>query len=144
MFQNSFAFAISPNCTWRFWPLVKSGSLPTMGLSLQIPSRERSDPESLKVLHSNGSSMTQLGLTEQPFLQQNGFQHPQVILLPDLFYVHRACRGLLCILAAAVFTVGSSLPRAGTLYTSPRGFAELERMEKGLQALETLFCPKGL
>ncbi|XP_042670139.1 nesprin-2 isoform X5 [Centrocercus urophasianus] len=43
----------------------------------QIPSRERSDPESLKMLHSNGSSLPQLGLTEQPFLQQNGFQHPQ-------------------------------------------------------------------
>uniref|UniRef100_G1NLB5 Spectrin repeat containing nuclear envelope protein 2 n=1 Tax=Meleagris gallopavo TaxID=9103 RepID=G1NLB5_MELGA len=43
----------------------------------QIPNRERIDPESLKMLHSNGSSMPQLGLAEQPFLQQNGFQHPQ-------------------------------------------------------------------
>ncbi|XP_021259547.1 nesprin-2 isoform X3 [Numida meleagris] len=43
----------------------------------QIPNRERIDPESLKTLHSNGSSMPQLGLTEQPFLQKNGFQHPQ-------------------------------------------------------------------
>lgn len=143
MVQNGSAFAISPNCTWRFCTLDKSGSPPTIGLSLQIPSRERIDPESLKILHSNGSSMPQLGLAEQPFLQQNGFQHPQVILLPDqesgsLLYVYCACRGLMCILPAAVFTLRSSLPRAGTLYPSPRAFGELERMEKGHQPLKTL------
>ncbi|XP_065605086.1 nesprin-2 isoform X2 [Cyrtonyx montezumae] len=43
----------------------------------QIPNTERIDPESLKILHSNGSSMSHLGLTEQPFLQQNNFQNPQ-------------------------------------------------------------------
>lgn len=56
----------------------------------------------------------------------------------SLLYVYCACRGLMCILPAAVFTVGSSLPRAGTLYPSPRAFGELERMEKGHQPLKTL------
>ncbi|XP_032044123.1 nesprin-2 isoform X1 [Aythya fuligula] len=43
----------------------------------QIQNRERIDPESIKVLHSNGSSVPQLALAEQPFLQHNGFQYPQ-------------------------------------------------------------------
>ncbi|NXK56413.1 SYNE2 protein, partial [Chauna torquata] len=43
----------------------------------QIHSRGRIDPESVKVLHSNGSSMPQLALAEQPFLQHNRFQYPQ-------------------------------------------------------------------
>ncbi|NXI70462.1 SYNE2 protein, partial [Anseranas semipalmata] len=43
----------------------------------QIQNREKIDPESVKVLHSNGSSMPQLSLAEQPFLQHSGFQSPQ-------------------------------------------------------------------
>ncbi|NXC37840.1 SYNE2 protein, partial [Penelope pileata] len=43
----------------------------------QIHNRERIDPESLKMLHSDGSSTPQRALSEQPFLQHDGFQHPQ-------------------------------------------------------------------
>ncbi|KAM9290997.1 nesprin-2 [Morus bassanus] len=45
----------------------------------QIHNRERINPEphSKQMLHSNGSSMPQLALAEQPLIWHNGFQHPQ-------------------------------------------------------------------
>ncbi|KAM6392914.1 nesprin-2 [Pluvialis apricaria] len=43
----------------------------------QIHNRERIDPEPLEILHSNGSSMPQLALAEQPVIRHNGFRHPQ-------------------------------------------------------------------
>ncbi|XP_063189611.1 nesprin-2 isoform X1 [Chroicocephalus ridibundus] len=43
----------------------------------QIHNREKIDPEPLEILHSDGSSMPQLALAEQPLIWHNGFQHPQ-------------------------------------------------------------------
>lgn len=60
-----------------FCSLVKPRSLPTMGLSLQVPSRERIEPEPLEILHSDGFSTAQLPLAQQPW--HNGLQQPQVI-----------------------------------------------------------------
>lgn len=60
-----------------FCCLVKPRSLPKMGLSLQVPSRERIEPEPLEILHSDGFSTAQLPLAQQPW--HNGLQQPQVI-----------------------------------------------------------------
>ncbi|XP_064278968.1 nesprin-2 isoform X2 [Passer domesticus] len=45
----------------------------------QVPSRERTDPEPLEVLHSDGFSTSQLPLAQQPW--HNGLQQPQDLKL---------------------------------------------------------------
>lgn len=67
---------VLPSC--HVWKPFHNGSL-----FLQIHNREKIDPEPPEILHSDGSSVPQLALAEQPLIWHNGFQHPQVILLPS-------------------------------------------------------------
>ncbi|KAJ7412926.1 nesprin-2 isoform X1 [Pitangus sulphuratus] len=43
----------------------------------QVNNRERMDPEPLEILHSDGFSVPQPGLAEQPLCWHNSLQHPQ-------------------------------------------------------------------